>query len=127
MKMTVIDVIKNNKILLLDDIEKSLHSKIAEYIVGLFHASDSAQILYITHNSNLLNLNKLRKDQIYFVNKKDDGSSDLYLLLDYKDFRDTKDVEKAYLMLLRNRRLKSSEMTKNHTVRNTVTILPKKN
>ena len=37
------------------------------------------------------------KDQIYFVNKRDDGSSDLYSLFDYKDFRDGLDAEKAYL------------------------------
>ncbi|MDR0560477.1 MAG: ATP-binding protein [Prevotellaceae bacterium] len=95
--LNVIDVIKNNKLLLIDEIEQSLHSKIVEYIVSLFHAGNSAQIVYTTHNTNLLNLNKLRKDQIYFVIKKDDGSSDLYSLFDYKDFRDTMDVEKAYL------------------------------
>ena len=50
-----------------------------------------------THNTYLLNTNKLRKDQIYFVNKRDDGSSDLYSLFDYKDFRDGLDAEKAYL------------------------------
>ena len=95
--LSIIDVIRNNKILLIDEIENSLHSKIVEYIVELFHASHSAQIIYTTHNTNLLNLNKLRKDQIYFVNKRKDGSSDLYSLFDYKDFRDTMDVEKAYL------------------------------
>ena len=95
--LSIIDIVKNNKILLIDEIENSLHCKIVEYIVGLFHASHSAQIIYTTHNTNLLNLNKLRKDQIYFVNKRDDGSSDLYSLFDYKDFRDSMDVEKAYL------------------------------
>ena len=34
---------------------------------------------------------------MYFVNKRDDGSSDLYSLFDYKDFRDGLDAEKAYL------------------------------
>jgi len=95
--LTLLDIVKNNKILLIDEIENSLHNKIVEYIVSLFHASNSAQLIYTTHNTNLLNLNKLRKDQIYFVNKKDDASSDLYSLFDYKDFRDTMDVEKAYL------------------------------
>lgn len=95
--LSIIDIIKNHKILLIDEIENSLHSKIVEYIVELFHASSRAQIICTTHNTNLLNLNKLRKDQIYFVNKLDDGSSDLYSLFDYKDFRDTMDVEKAYL------------------------------
>jgi AAA15 family ATPase/GTPase len=97
MMMMILDSLKDNKILFIDEIESSLHSKIVEYIVDLFHAGDSAQIIYTTHNTNLLNLNKLRKDQIYFVNKRDDGSSDLYSLFDYKDFRDTMDVEKAYL------------------------------
>lgn len=95
--LTILDVIKNNKILLVDEIEMSLHTKIVEYIIELFNASESAQLIYSTHNTNLLNLDKLRKDQIYFVNKKDDGATDLYSLFDYKDFRDTMDVEKAYL------------------------------
>jgi hypothetical protein len=95
--LTILDIIKNNKILLIDEIENSLHSKIVEYIVGMFHASAGAQLIYTTHNTNLLDLNKLRKDQIYFVNKKQDASSDLYSLFDYKDFRETMDVEKAYL------------------------------
>jgi AAA15 family ATPase/GTPase len=95
--LVVIDIVKNNKVLLIDEIEASLHSKIVEYIVELFHVSSSAQIIFTTHNTSLLNLNKLRKDQIYFVNKKEDGSSDLYSLFDYKDFRDNMNVEKAYL------------------------------
>jgi AAA15 family ATPase/GTPase len=95
--LTILDVVKNNKILLVDEIELSLHTKIVEYIIELFNTSKSAQLIYSTHNTNLLNLDKLRKDQIYFVNKKEDGSTDLYSLFDYKDFRDTMNVEKAYL------------------------------
>lgn len=95
--LTILDIVKNDKILLIDEIESHLHSKIVEYILGLFNASKSAQLIYTTHNTNLLNLNKLRKDQVYFVNKKQDSSTDLYSLFDYKDFRDTMDVEKAYL------------------------------
>lgn len=95
--LTILDVVKNNKILLVDEIEMSLHTKIVDYIISLFNASKSAQLIYSTHNTNLLNLDKLRKDQIFFVNKKQDGATDLYSLFDYKDFRDTMDVEKAYL------------------------------
>jgi AAA15 family ATPase/GTPase len=97
MMILILNSVNDNKILFVDEIESSLHSKIVEYVAGLFHASASAQIIYTTHNTNLLNLDKLRKDQIYFVNKRKDGSSDLYSLFDYKDFRDTMDVEKAYL------------------------------
>jgi len=95
--LTIIDIIKNDKILIVDEIEDSLHTNIIEYIIELFNISKQAQLIYTTHNTKLLNLNKLRKDQIFFVNKKDDASTDLYSLYDYSDFRDTMDVEKAYL------------------------------
>ncbi|MBQ1731884.1 MAG: ATP-binding protein, partial [Bacteroidales bacterium] len=39
---------------------------------------------------------RLRKDQILFVNKKNDGSTDVYSLYDFKDFRDNMDAEKGY-------------------------------
>ena len=97
MMLTIMDIVRNNKILLIDEIETQLHIKLVEYIIGLFNKSESAQLIYTTHNTYLLNTNKLRKDQIYFVNKRDDGSSDLYSLFDYKDFRDGLDTEKAYL------------------------------
>ncbi|MDN4167039.1 ATP-binding protein [Cytophagales bacterium LB-30] len=95
--LTILDIIKHDKILLIDEIEQSLHNKIVEYIVSLFHASSKAQLIFTTHNTHLLNLERFRKDQVFFVNKKPDGSSDLYSLFDYKDFRDTMDLEKAYL------------------------------
>ena len=93
----ILDILRNNKTLLWDEIERSLHSRIVEYIFTLFHRSAGAQLICSTHNTNLLDLHKMRKDQIYFVNKREDGSSELYSLFDFKDFRDTMDLEKAYL------------------------------
>lgn len=95
--LTIMDVVKNNKILLIDEIEESLHPKIIEYIFNFFRASESAQLLCTTHNTKFLDLKRMRKDQIYFVNKKDDASTDVYSLYDFNDFRDTMDLEKAYL------------------------------
>jgi len=95
--LTVLDIVRNNKILLIDEIELSLHTSIVEFILKLFYASNSAQLIFTTHNTKLLDLDKIRKDQVYFVNKKEDASTDLYSLFDYKDFRETMDVEKAYL------------------------------
>ncbi len=95
--LTIIDIIKNNKILLIDEISENLHTSIVEYILTLFHHSTNAQLIFTTHNTKLLNLSKLRKDQIYFTNKNKEGATDLYSLYDYNDFRDTMDAEKAYL------------------------------
>ncbi len=97
MMLTILDIVKNNKILLVDEIEASLHTKLVEYIISLFNNSNCAQLIYTTHNTYLLNDNKIRKDQVYFTNKRADGSTDFYSLFDYKDFRDGMDIEKAYL------------------------------
>jgi AAA15 family ATPase/GTPase len=95
--LQILDVLHTNGIMLIDEMDLCLHSKIVEYIVNLFHASSSAQLIFTTHNTHLLDLKKLRKDQIWFANKKEDASTELYSLFDYKDFRDTMDVEKAYM------------------------------
>jgi len=95
--LNIIHIVKNDKILLIDEIGESLHTDIIEYIFNLFRAGNKAQLICTTHNTTSLNLAKFRKDQIYFVNKKEDASSDLYSLYDYKDFRDSMDLEKAYL------------------------------
>lgn len=97
MMLIILDIVKNNKILLIDEIEMQLYIKLVEYIIGLFNKSELVQLIYIIYNIYLFNINKLCKDQIYFVNKWDDGFLDLYLLFDYKDFCDGLDVEKVYL------------------------------
>lgn len=95
--LSILDIIANNKVLLVDEIGDSLHTDIIEYIFNLFRASGKAQLICTTHNTRFLSLKKFRKDQFYFVNKKEDASTDLYSLYDYSDFRDTMDLEKAYL------------------------------
>ena len=97
MMLTILDIVRNNKVLLVDEIEASLHTKLVEFIIALFNNSESAQLIYTNHNTYLLDGNKIRKDQVYFTNKRENGSTDLYSLFDYKDFRDGMDIEKAYL------------------------------
>lgn len=97
MMLSMIDIIRNGSTLLIDEIDTSLHPHLVEYIINLFNNSDNAQLIYTTHNTHLLNTDFQRRDQVYFVNKREDGCSDLYSLYDFKDFRDTFDMEKAYL------------------------------
>ena len=95
--LNIIDAIQNDKLFLIDEIETHLHTKIAKFIIDLFHQNPKSQLIFSTHNTNLLDLNRFRRDQIYFVNKNEKGASDLYSLYDFKDFRENMDLEKAYL------------------------------
>lgn len=95
--LNVFGILRQGKTLIIDEIDTHLHPKIVAHIIDLFHKSECSQLICTTHNTHLLDLKRFRKDQIYFVNKQVNGASDLYSLYDYKDFRETMDLEKAYL------------------------------
>ncbi|MBQ0163623.1 MAG: ATP-binding protein [Bacteroidales bacterium] len=97
MMLGIINVIRNDRTLLMDGIDTNLHPHLVEYIINLFNRSNQAQLIYTTQNTHLLNTDFQRRDQVYFVNKREDGCSELYSLYDFKDFRDNYDMEKAYL------------------------------
>ncbi|MBK3520036.1 AAA family ATPase [Carboxylicivirga marina] len=95
--LTVLDVIRNNKSMLIDEIETHLHYRIVHFIIDLFHKSDRSQLIFTTHNTKLLDMDLFRRDQICFVNKNGKGTSSLASLYDYKDYRENMDAEKGYL------------------------------
>ena len=95
--LRLLDVVKNGKALMLDEFDLSLHTLLADFILDFIHASAKSQLLFTSHNTNLIDTNRLRKDQILFVNKKDDGSTEVYSLYDFKGFRETMDAEKGYI------------------------------
>lgn len=59
--------------LIIDELDKSLHPFLVHYIVEMFHDSEvnqnGAQLIFNTHDTNLLDLNILRRDQICFTEK----------------------------------------------------------
>ncbi len=92
-----IDIIRNGKSLMLDEFDRQLHVRLADFIIDLVHATPHSQMLFTSHNTNLIDMKRFRKDQILFVNKREDGSSEVYSLYDFKDFRENMDAEKGYL------------------------------
>ena len=83
--LRLLDVVRNKKTLMIDEFDISLHTLLADFILDLIHASPKSQLLFTSHNTNLIDTNRLRKDQIVFVNKKDDGSTEVYSLYDFKE------------------------------------------
>lgn len=95
--LRLLDVVANKKSLMMDEFDMGLHTRLADFILDLIHASQQSQLLFTSHNTNLIDMKRLRKDQIMFVNKLEDGSTDVYSLYDYKDFRENMDAEKGYI------------------------------
>lgn len=95
--LVLLDVCQNGKTLVVDEFDLRLHSAMSDFIINMIHASDKAQFLFTSHNTNLISTKKFRRDQICFTNKKEDGSTEFYSLYDFKDFRENMDAEKGYL------------------------------
>lgn len=98
----IADTLNNKKILVIDELDKSLHPFLVQYIVEMFNNPEinknGAQLIFNTHDTNLLDLNILRRDQIWFVEKNNDnGESDLYPLSDFS-VRKSENIEKGYML-----------------------------
>jgi len=98
----IFHIMKNGGLLLIDEIESSLHPIICKRIIQMFNDPKfnpkNAQLIFTTHNTNLMDSALLRRDQIYFVEKDKYGASSLYALYDLDlDIRNNFNYEKNYL------------------------------
>ena len=98
----VLDIIKNNKILICDEFENYLHESIIKNIIEQFNTSFfktwNPQLIFTTHDSNLLNYNLFDRDQIWFTEiKNDNRSTDIYSLLELKDIRKSEKFSSGYI------------------------------
>lgn len=96
----LIDTLNNGKILIVDEFDASLHPLISRAIVKLFHSSttnpNNAQLVFMTHDTNLLSNQLFRRDQIWFTEKNRYAVTDLYSLAEYK-IRNDASFERDYI------------------------------
>lgn len=94
--------LKEGGTLVVDELEREMHLMLIEYVLGRYQEKRNnpahAQLIFTTHDTSLLNQEILRRDQIYFVDKKrEDGASSLYSLADF-NIRNDANIQKAYLL-----------------------------
>jgi uncharacterized protein len=100
----IFTILKSGGVLVVDELESSLHPLLAQRIVKLFHENteSQAQLIFTTHDTNLLDSNIFRRDQVWFTEKDQRQGSTLYSLHDYKvgtgRERDDMAYEKRYLI-----------------------------
>ena len=92
---------EKTKIIIVDELEKSLHPTLVKYIVKLFNNeklnTNNSQLIFTTHAISLLSLDLFRRDQIWFTEKNAlTGNSDLYPL-DSFSVRKEENIEKGYI------------------------------
>lgn len=85
----IVLALKFGTVVVIDELDAKLHPIITQEIIKLFHNSKTnphnAQLIFTTHDTNLLGANLFRRDQIWFTEKDDLEATDLYSLLEFKD------------------------------------------
>ena len=100
----IIDTIQNGKILVVDELDSRLHTLLTMELVKFFHskANKKAQLIFASHDTNLLRKDIFRRDQIWFTEKNKIGATELYSLVEYKvnqaTVRNDASFEKDYLL-----------------------------
>lgn len=92
--------------LIIDEFDCKLHPLITQYIIRQFNSPETnpgkGQLIFATHDTNLLSVDLFRRDQIWFVEKDSVGSSDIYSLIEFKGadglkVRKDRSFEKDYI------------------------------
>lgn len=92
--------ITKSSVIFIDELDRSLHPKLVLEYVNRFFATpkeNKTQLIATTHQAELMDLKILRRDEIWLVDRCDDGTSNLYSLDEFK-LRSDKDVNAAYLL-----------------------------
>jgi hypothetical protein len=87
--------------IIIDEVDSNFHPSLLIKLVGLFNNSlinkSKSQLLFTSHDTNLMSPSIMRRDQFYFTEKKEDNSTRLYSLADLKGIRNDADFAKQYL------------------------------
>jgi AAA15 family ATPase/GTPase len=97
----ILKTLREGGIIFVDELETSLHPYLSKVLVMLFQSErinkKNAQLIFTTHDTNLLDRTIFRKDQVWFAEKDEFGVSELYSLQDFPDVREDTPFDKWYL------------------------------
>lgn len=95
----IYQALKEEKTIIIDEFDARFHPLLTRKIVELFNSSQNkgAQLIFTTHDTNLLSSDVLRRDQIEFTEKDKYGASHLYSLVEFKGIRNNASFEKDYI------------------------------
>ena len=100
------DSLLKGRMLIVDELDAKLHPLLTIQLVRLFNNKDTnpnnSQLLFATHDTNLLNADLFRRDQIWFAEKDEFEQTDLYNLVEFKlpdgtKVRNDSNLEKNYI------------------------------
>ena len=96
----LLDVLAKGRILLVDELDTSLHPLMVRFLISLIHNPEvnrsNAQLVFTTHDTSVLDTEIFRRDQVWFVEKNAENATRLYPLTEFSP-RKGEAIERGYL------------------------------
>lgn len=96
----ILDALETGRVLVVDEFEKNMHPSITQFLINLFHNEitnpKNAQLVFATHDITQLSNDSFRRDQVWFTEKDEYGSTSLYRCSDIKGIRLGTPLDKWY-------------------------------
>jgi AAA15 family ATPase/GTPase len=97
----ILEALAAGQVLIVDELDKSLHPKLTRALINIFHSKktnpNNAQLIFATHDVSLLDNELFRRDQVWFAEKEYEGFSHYYAISDIHGVRAQGPYEKYYL------------------------------
>ncbi len=101
MSAPILNTLREGKVLIIDELDASLHPMLTRHLIKLFHNekinTKNAQLIFATHDTNMLTPIMFRRDQIWLTEKDKFGATDIYSLAQLKDVIKNENFEKQYI------------------------------
>lgn len=95
----LLDTLSSGYVMVVDELNNSMHPLLAKEIIRLVNDGNinkaNAQLIVVTHSTSMLDLDLLRRDQVWFA-EKNQGATEIYPLTDFKPRKDAS-LAKGYL------------------------------
>lgn len=96
-----LDILDKGGIIVIDELHNSLHPDLVRFLIQRFHGSPgnqgTAQLIFSTHDTSVLNQEVFRRDQIWFCERDRNLATSLVPLSDFKPRKELENLERAYL------------------------------
>ena len=99
--ISILKALEEGTPLFVDEIDSGFHTYLSDFILQLFTNprinKKNAQLIFTTHDINLLDEDKIRRDQVWFTSKNQYGESEIYSLADFNGVREDTPFAKWYI------------------------------
>jgi AAA15 family ATPase/GTPase len=98
----ILETLASGNTMVVDELDSKLHPNLVSKLVEIFNSREhnplNAQLIFNTHDTNLLSYGSFRRDQIWFTEKDRFGAAKLYSLSDIKKIREKDPIEENYIL-----------------------------